>query len=128
MTTFDDLNVATATLFDEPEQCDTTNSAPSQAPLQRTPFASLIAEAQNYPSPTPEELAESDRIFASSMEAYEKKGAILHAREQRHSLLKEYVAPHLVDLSKPAPIVKPIIEQNDIMIASLGNISAKSAQ
>ena len=120
MTTFNDLDVAPAMLFDEPEQYGDTDCTPSQTP----PFASLIAEAQNYPPPTPEELAEADAILAQALLPYEKQGRELRTKAERDRLLAEYVEPHLIDLSKPAPILRPIIEHNDMMIASLGNISA----
>ena len=120
MTTFNDLDVAPAMLFDEPEQYDDIDSAPSQAP----PFASLVAEAQNYPPPTPEELAEADAILNDAFKPYDDEATRLGQMNERHRLLADYVEPHLIDLSKPAPILRPIIEHNDMIIASLGNISA----
>ena len=87
-------------------------------------FAALEEEAAKYPEPTPEEIAEADRILAEALAPYEQQSAMLREQEFRKSELREYVAPHLIDLTKPAPAYKPIIEQNGIMIASLGNISA----
>ncbi len=87
-------------------------------------FSSLLKEAEQYPEPTPEEIAEADRILAEALAPYEKMDAQHQEREQRKQYLREYVSPHLVDLTKPAPVVKPIIEHNGMMIASLGNISA----
>jgi hypothetical protein len=87
-------------------------------------FASLMREAENYPEPTAEEIAEADRIIAEAMAPYITEEYYLHEQKLRKEVLTEQVAPHLLDLSKPAPIIKPIIEQNGMMIASLGNISA----
>ena len=87
-------------------------------------FAGLMAEAENFPEPTPEEIAEADRILAEALAPYELESARLREQEFRKNELREYVAPHLIDLTKPAPVYKPIIEQNGVMIASLGNISA----
>ena len=87
-------------------------------------FASLMAEAEMLPEPTPEEIAEADRILAEALAPYEEQSAILREQEYRKMELREYVAPHVVDVTKPAPISKPIIEQNGVLIASLGNISA----
>lgn len=87
-------------------------------------FASMLAEAEKYPDPTPEEIAEADRILAEALAPYEEASLQLRERELRNETLREYVAPYLVDLSKPAPTTRPIIEQNGMLIASLGNISA----
>lgn len=87
-------------------------------------FASMLREAEAMDEPTEEEIAEADRILAEAMKPYDEQSYILHEREKRKEELREYVAPHLVDLTKPAPIVKPIIEHKGMMIASLGNISA----
>ena len=87
-------------------------------------FAGLMAEVENDPMPTPEEIAEADRILAEALAPYEAESARMREEECRKMELREYVAPHLVDLTKPAPVSRPIIEQNGIMIASLGNISA----
>ena len=81
-------------------------------------FAGLMAEAENFPEPTPEEIAEADRILAEALAPYELESARLREQEFRKNELREYVAPHLIDLTKPAPVYKPIIEQNGVMIAS----------
>lgn len=111
---------------------ETLNAAPAisapttqEAETQRRPLlAALMAEAENYPDPTPEEIAEADRIIAEALAPYEEESARLREQEYRKMELREYVAPHLIDLTKPAPVYRPIIEQNGAMIASLGNISA----
>lgn len=76
------------------------------------------------PEPTAEEIAEADRIFAEAFAPYERRAEYLAEQEMRRAELREFVSPHLVDLTKPAPIIKPIIEHRGITIASLGNISA----
>lgn len=73
---------------------------------------------------TPEEIAEADRIIAEALAPYERKSLEERERALRNEVLRESVSPYLIDLSKPAPIVRPIIEHNGKMIASLGNISA----
>lgn len=116
MTTFNNnLNVA-------PSAPTTTEG--TRGTTQPEMFASLLAEAEKYPEPTPEEIAEADRILAEALAPYERKAVELEERKRREEYLKGYVAPHLVDLSKPAQPLRPIIEQNGMMIASLGNISA----
>ena len=112
MTTFNDMNVSPAMPIERTEQSETR------------PLANLLALAENLPDPTPEELAEADRILAEAFAPYEGRDAYFHEQEMRRAELREQVSPHLVDLTKPAPIVKPIIEQRGMMIASLGNISA----
>ena len=101
MTTFNQMNVSPAAPIGQSVQADTH---------QPKMLANLLAQAENLPDPTPEELEEADRILAEAFAPYVE--------------LREFVLPHLVDLTKPAPIVKPIIEQRGMMIASLGNISA----
>jgi hypothetical protein len=95
---------------------------------QRRPFngmfASSLKEAEEYEMPTDEELAEADRILAEAFAPYEGQAAYLAEQEYRRAELRKSLTPHLVDLSKPAPIIKPIIEHRGMMIASLGNISA----
>ena len=115
MSTFNEMNVSTAAPYSEAVQSDT------QA---QKPLANLLAQAELLPDPTPEELAEADRIFAEAFAPYVGRDEYLHEQEMRKIELQEFVIPHLVDLSKPAPIVKPIIEQHGLTIASLGNISA----
>ena len=87
-------------------------------------LASLMAEAEKYPMPTEEEMAEADRNIAEAFAPYIREEERLREVEYRKMELSEYVSPHLVDLSKPAPIIKPIIEHNGMVVASLGNISA----
>lgn len=87
-------------------------------------FASLLREAEFMDEPTPEEIAEADRIINEAMAPYAEQDIYRRERELRKEVLSEAVTPHLLDLTKPAPIIKPIIEQNGMMIASLGNISA----
>jgi hypothetical protein len=87
-------------------------------------LANLLAQAENLPDPTPEELAKADRILADAFAPYQGKEDYFQAQEAKRLLLKEQIKPHLVDLTKPAPIIKPIIEHRGSMIASLGNISA----
>ena len=112
MTTFKELNVSPAMPIERAEQSGTR------------PLANLLALAENLPDPTPEELAEADRILAEAFAPYEGRDAYFHEQEMRRAELREQVSPHLVDLTKPAPVAKPIIEQRGMMIASLGNISA----
>ena len=87
-------------------------------------FASLLREAEFMGEPTPEEMAEADRIINEAMAPYAEQDIYRRERELRKEVLSEAVTPHLLDLTKPAPIIKPIIEQNGMMLASLGNISA----
>ena len=87
-------------------------------------FASLLREAEFMDEPTPEELAEADRIINEAMAPYAEQDIYRRERELRKEMLSEALTPHLLDLTKPAPIIKPIIEQKGMMIASLGNISA----
>jgi hypothetical protein len=101
------------------EEDSTTQPAPFNGM-----FASSLKEAEEYEMPTDEELAEADRILAEAFAPYEGQAAYLAEQEYRRAELRKSLTPHLVDLSKPAPIIKPIIEQNGMMIASLGNISA----
>ena len=115
MTTFNDLNVSTAVPSSEAMQSDTPSSSF---------MANLLARAENLPDPTPEELAEADRIFAEAFAPYEGRALYLAEQEMRRQELREHLQPHLVDLTVPAPVIKPIIEQRGMMIASLGNISA----
>ena len=115
MTTFNSMNVSTATPNSEAMQSDT------QRPK---PLANLLAQADNMPDPTPEELAEADRILAEAFAPYVRQDEYFREQEMRKVELREFVLPHLVDLSTPAPVTKPIIEQRGMMIASLGNISA----
>lgn len=112
MTTFNEMNVSNAMPVSEATQSDTM------------PFKHLLAQVENMPDPTPEELAEADRIFAEAFAPYEGRNEYLYEQEMRRRELRQEVEPHLVDLSKPAPTLKPIIEHNGMMIASLGNISA----
>ena len=115
MSTFNAMNVSTAAPYTEATQSDT------QA---QKPLANLLAQAELLPDPTPEELAEADRIFAEAFAPYVGRDEYLREQEMRKIELQEFVLPHLVDLSKPAPIIKPIIEHHGLTIASLGNISA----
>lgn len=89
-----------------------------------TMFASLLKEAEEYEMPTDEEIAEADRILAEAFAPYERRSEYLAEQEMRRAELREFVAPHLVDLTKPAPIIRPIIEHKGKIVASLGNISA----
>ncbi len=116
MSTFNQMNVSPATPQSEPMQSDT--------PKPTSMFASLMKEAESMPEPTEEEIAEADRILAEAFAPYERRNEYLAEQEMRRAELREFVAPHLVDLAKPAPIIKPIIEHKGMMIASLGNISA----
>ena len=117
MSTFNPMNVSPATPQTEPMQSDT------QRPTSM--FASLMKEAESMPEPTAEEIAEADRIFAEAFAPYERRAEYLAEQEMRRAELREFVSPHLVDLTKPAPIIKPIIEHRGITIASLGNTSAR---
>lgn len=116
MSTFNSMNVSPATPQTESVQSDTQQST--------SMFASLMKEAESMPEPTAEEIAEADRIFAEAFAPYERRAEYLAEQEMRRAELREFVAPHLVDLTKPAPVVKPIIEHRGITIASLCNISA----
>lgn len=115
MTTFNDLNVSAVAPEQKAQQRDTTS--PNY-------LANLLSQVENDPDPTPEELAEADRILAEAFAPYVGQEEYFREKEMRKIELQEFVLPHLVDLAKPAPIVKPIIEQRGMMIASLGNISA----
>lgn len=115
MTTFSSMNVSTATPNIEAVQSDTPRPKP---------LANLLAQADNLPDPTPEELAEADRILAEAFAPYVGQEEYFREQERRKIEIQEFVLPHLVDLSEPAPVVNPIIEQRGMMIASLGNISA----
>ncbi|MBR2325757.1 MAG: AAA family ATPase [Alistipes sp.] len=113
---------------------ETTNGSPAVALNQGTEqskeqpfngmFAASLKEAEHYEMPTDEEIAEADRILAEAFAPYERRAEYLAEQEYRRAELSGYVEPHLVDLTKPAPIVKPIIEHKGMMVASLGNISA----
>jgi hypothetical protein len=87
-------------------------------------FASLMREAEMLSEPTPEEIAEADRILNEALAPYVEQDVYLRERELRKEVLTEQVSPHLFDLSKPTPPIKPIIERVGATIASLGNISA----
>ena len=102
---------------------DASNSATQNRPFGGK-FASLLKEADALPEPTAEEIAEADRILAEAFAPYERQAEYFAEQEYRKAELREYVSPHLVDLTKPAPIIKPIIEHRGMTIASLGNISA----
>lgn len=112
----------------------TPNESPSIAPneskstTQNTLFGGMftasLKEAEKYEMPTDEEIAEADRILAEAYAPYVGQDAYFREREMRKIELQEFVLPHLIDLTQPAPITKPIIEHNGMMIASLGNISA----
>ena len=115
METFNQMNVSDAMPQNEATQSDTQTLKP---------FANLLAQAENMPMPTPEEIEEADRILAEAYAPYVGLDDYFREKEMRKTELKEFVIPHLVDLSKPAPDIKPIIEQRGMMIASLGNISA----
>ena len=115
MSTFNQMNVSPAAPTGQAVQADT------QQPKM---LGNLLAQAELLPDPTPEELAEADRILAEAFAPYVGRDEYLREREMRKVELQELVVPHLLDLSKPAPIVKPIIEHRGMMIASLGNISA----
>ena len=115
MTTFSNMNVSPAMPSSDDQQKDTTRPGY---------LSNLLAQAEHLPDPTPEELAEADRILAEAFAPYVGQEEYFREQEARKLLLRELVSPHLVDLSKPAPIVKPIIEHKGIMVASLGNISA----
>lgn len=115
MTTFNSMNVSTAVPTTEATQSDT------QSPKL---LANLLAQAELLPDPTPEELAEADRILAEAFAPYVGQEEYFREQEMRKLELKEQITPHLVDLSKPAPIIKPIIEQRGMILATLGNISA----
>ena len=115
MSTFNQMNVSPAAPTGQAVQADT------QQPKM---LGNLLAQAELLPDPTPEELAEADRILAEAFAPYVGRDEYLREQEMRKVELQELVVPHLLDLSKPAPIVKPIIEHRGMMIASLGNISA----
>ena len=109
------MNVSPAAPMGQTVQADT------QQPKM---LENLLAQAELLPDPTPEELAEADRILAEAFAPYVGRDEYLREQEMRKVELQEFVVPHLLDLSKPAPIIKPIIERRGMMIASLGNISA----
>ena len=115
MTTFNEMNVSPAMPNSASQQEDTNT-------LQ--PFANLLAQTENMPEPTLEEIEEADRILAEAFAPYVGLDEYFHQKEMRKVELQEFVLPHLMDLSQPAPKSKPIIEQRGMMIASLGNISA----
>ncbi len=117
------MNTTNELLGVSPLPMPSANGAREALPSSKM-FASLMSEAEMLSEPTPEEIAEADRILAEALAPYEQQSAMLREQEFRKSELREYVAPHLIDLTEPAPVYKPIIEQNGIMIASLGNISA----
>lgn len=115
MVTFSNMNVPTAALEENVQQ----KGATSPNYLNH-----LLSQVENDPNPTPEELAEADRILAEAFAPYVGQDEYFREREMRKIELQEFVLPHLVDLAKPAPIIKPIIEHRGMMMASLGNISA----
>lgn len=84
----------------------------------------LQAKLESFGGPTPEEIAEADRIIAEAMRPYEEAAWREQQRKERNAILQEFVEPHLIDLAKPAPRLRPIIEQNGKVVATLGNISA----
>ncbi len=83
-----------------------------------------MREAEMLSEPTPEEIAEADRILNEALAPYVEQDIYLRERELRKEVLTEHVSPYLFDLSKPTPPIKPIIERAGATIASLGNISA----
>lgn len=117
------MNTTNELLGVSPPSMPSANGAREVLPSSKM-FASLMSEAEMLSEPTPEEIAEADRILAEALAPYEQQSAMLREQEFRKSELREYVAPHLIDLTESAPVYKPIIEQNGVMIASLGNISA----
>ena len=117
------MNTTNELLGVSPPSMPSANGAGEALPSSKM-FASLMSEAEMLSEPTPEEIAEADRILAEALAPYEQQSAMLREQEFRKSELREYVAPHLIDLTESAPVYKPIIEQNGVMIASLGNISA----
>ena len=117
------MNTTNELLGVSPPSMPSANGAREALPSSKM-FASLMSEAEMLSEPTPEEIAEADRILAEALAPYEQQSAMLREQEFRKSELREYVAPHLIDLTESAPVYKPIIEQNGVMIASLGNISA----
>ena len=74
MTTFNEMNVSTAAPYTEATQSDT------QA---QKPLANLLAQAELLPDPTPEELAEADRIFAEAFAPYVGRDEYLREQEMR---------------------------------------------
>lgn len=96
----------------------------TQDSICKASFASLLKRAESYPDPTPEELAEADRILAEALAPYERKSIEWRERERRKNEVLEYLSPYLVDLSKPVPEPRPIIEHRGKLIASFGNLSA----
>ena len=115
MTSFNNLNESPATPLSDAKQLDSTRPGY---------LSNLFAQAENLPDPTLDELAEADRILAEAFAPYVGQEDYFQEQKARKLLLNEMVSPHLVDLAKPAPVVKPIIEHRGTMIASLGNISA----
>ena len=115
MSTFNQMNVSPAAPMGQTVQADTQ---------QPKLLENLLAQAELLPDPTPEELAEADRILAEAFAPYVGRDEYLREQEMRKVELQEFVVPHLLDLSKPAPTIKPIIERRGMMVASLGNISA----
>ena len=115
MTTFNSMNVSPATPLHEAEQTDTKPSSY---------LANLLSQVENEPDPTPEELEEANRILAEAFAPYVGQAEYFREKEMRKIELQEFVDPHLVDLAKPAPVIRPIIEHKGMIVASLGNISA----
>ena len=109
---------------ESPSVCPSEQSQGDKKPMFNGMFKSLLKEAEALGDVTDEEIAEADRILAEALAPYEKQDLLLQQREARKAELREKVAPYLVDLTKPAPTVKPIIEHNGMMIATLGNLSA----
>ena len=116
MSTFNTMNVSTAV--------PTTSEAMQTDTQSPKALSNLLAQAELLPDPTEEELAEADRILAEAFAPYVGRDEYLREQEMRKIELQEFILPHLVDLSKPAPVVKPIIEQRGMVVATLGNISA----
>ena len=116
MSTFNEMSVSSAMPF--------TNEVTQSETHPPKLLANLLSQAELLPDPTEEELAEADRILAEAFAPYVGQDEYFREQEMRKVELQEFVLPHLVDLSKPAPVVKPIIEQRGMVIATLGNISA----
>ena len=89
-----------------------SSNATTDSAIHPQMFASLMREADSLPEPTPEEVAEADRIINEAMAPYVKLDLYMRERELRKEVLSEHISPHLLDLTKPAPIIKPIIEQS----------------
>lgn len=118
------MNDTFANANESPAIASTEGGSTTQSTPFGGMFSSLMEQAESLPEPTAEEIAEADRIFAEAFAPYERRAEYLAEQKMRKAELREHVAPHLVDLTKPAPVVKPIIEQRGMVIASLGNISA----